>query len=262
MNGFIGYVYLTTNLVNGKQYVGQHLSDGFDEKYKGSGTYIKNALNKYGWDNFTCEVLQWCSTQIQLDVVEDNCIKLYNTMYPNGYNLMGGGNGGDKSKEARKNMSTSAKKRFENQEEHKKLSQAHKGIRAGMLGKTHSEKSKQKMSKAHKQMSNETKSKISNSNKGRKVWNKGLKMPKAFGEKVSLAKRGKNNGSGSKVVLQFTKDGEFVKEWVSLSEVHRQLGYGITGLSACCLGQLKSYKGSIWRYACNTHLETPLQTQQ
>lgn len=139
----IGYVYLTTNLLNGKQYVGQHLSDGFDKYYKGSGIAITNAINKYGWDNFTCEVLQWCTTQTQLNEVEDNCIRLYGTMVPNGYNLKGGGANGKYSKESRKKMSEAKKdktpteetrkkmseaqkNRFQNPEERKKLSEAHK----------------------------------------------------------------------------------------------------------------------------------------
>ena len=58
----VGCIYLTTNLVNGKKYIGKRQSSVFDVRYKGSGKYLKNAINKYGWDNFSCEVLEWCET--------------------------------------------------------------------------------------------------------------------------------------------------------------------------------------------------------
>lgn len=137
MSEFIGYVYLTTNLVNGKQYVGQHLSDDFDKYYKGSGTYIIRAFNKYGWDNFDCKVLQWCTTQTQLNAVEDNCIKLYGTMVPNGYNLKGGGANGKWSEESRKRASEAKKGK-------------HTGDKNHFYRKKHSEESRKTMSEKAK----------------------------------------------------------------------------------------------------------------
>ena len=41
-----GYIYETTNLINGKKYIGKHISSDFDKFYLGSGTYIKNAIEK------------------------------------------------------------------------------------------------------------------------------------------------------------------------------------------------------------------------
>ena len=43
-----GYVYLTTNLVNGKCYLGQHSvsNDALDENYLGSGTLLKKSIFK------------------------------------------------------------------------------------------------------------------------------------------------------------------------------------------------------------------------
>lgn len=60
----------------------------------------------------------------------------------------------------------------------------------------------------------------------------------------------RTNGKLSKQVLQYTKNGEFVKEWVSSSEIERKLGYNKSAISRVCLGntRLKSYKGYIWRY--------------
>ena len=52
----------------------------------------------------------------------------------------------------------------------------------------------------------------------------------------------------SKSVLQFTKDGEFVKEWKSATDVKRNLGYSKGNISSCCTGRLKSAYNFIWKY--------------
>ena len=54
----------------------------------------------------------------------------------------------------------------------------------------------------------------------------------------------------SKTVLQFTKDNVFVREWSSTNECGRN-GFDQSNVSACCRGELKSYKGFIWRYKNN-----------
>ena len=56
------------------------------------------------------------------------------------------------------------------------------------------------------------------------------------------------NGKCSKPVLQYTKDGKFVKEWKSTKDVQRNLGYGHSSISVCCLGKQKSAYGFIWKY--------------
>lgn len=180
----IGYVYLTTNLVNGKQYVGQHLSNGFDVNYKGSGTYINNAINKYGWDNFNCEIICWCSNQTQLNEAEDNYIKLLNTMVPNGYNLKGGGSHGKYSEESCNKMSKTRKGKKLSKQHCKSISESHIGhtvseetrrkISESNKGKKIREETRKKMSEAqkirkHKPLSEETKQKISKANKGYKL---------------------------------------------------------------------------------------------
>jgi group I intron endonuclease len=49
-------VYLTTNIINGKKYIGSHYTS-LNDGYFGSGVYIKKALKKYGSENFTREIL-------------------------------------------------------------------------------------------------------------------------------------------------------------------------------------------------------------
>lgn len=48
-------VYCTTNLINGKKYIGSHTGDL--DKYLGSGVDITKAIKKYGRDNFTRQIL-------------------------------------------------------------------------------------------------------------------------------------------------------------------------------------------------------------
>ena len=53
--------------------------------------------------------------------------------------------------------------------------------------------------------------------------------------------------ANSKSVLQFTLDGEFVREWTSTMECGRN-GFNQGSVAACCRGEQKKHKGYIWRY--------------
>jgi len=80
-------LYLTTNIINGKQYIGSHLTDNPEDEYIGSGKLIKNAIKKYGKENFRREILKECETIEEARKLEESSIKKYNTLYPCGYNL-------------------------------------------------------------------------------------------------------------------------------------------------------------------------------
>lgn len=87
-----GYIYKTTNLFNGKIYVGQHRAPEFDYNYYGSGVIICNLINKYGKASFTVECIEECDSEDELNQKEIYWIaKLDATNEDVGYNLMSGG---------------------------------------------------------------------------------------------------------------------------------------------------------------------------
>ena len=51
----------------------------------------------------------------------------------------------------------------------------------------------------------------------------------------------------SKPVLQYDLKGNFIKEWKSVAECGMN-GYNYGNVAACCRGELKTYKGYIWKY--------------
>ena len=92
-----GVIYKITNTINGKCYIGQTI-EGFDRRYRKDfcklhDGYLKNAMNKYGVNNFDfCKVLDIAFSKEELDIKEKHYIKLYksnNKKY--GYNLTEGG---------------------------------------------------------------------------------------------------------------------------------------------------------------------------
>lgn len=56
------------------------------------------------------------------------------------------------------------------------------------------------------------------------------------------------NNSKSTVVLQFTKDGEFVRKWNCITDIKRELGINVSNIPECCKGKHKTVGGYIWRY--------------
>ena len=60
---------------------------------------------------------------------------------------------------------------------------------------------------------------------------------------------GTRNERISKLVLQFTKNGEFVKEWLSMHQIERELGFANSSISECCNEKRKTAYGYIWKFA-------------
>lgn len=56
------------------------------------------------------------------------------------------------------------------------------------------------------------------------------------------------NGKCSKAVLQYTKTGEFIREFPSMQEVERKLGISNSKVCCVCKGKRNSAGGYVWRY--------------
>lgn len=69
-----------------------------------------------------------------------------------------------------------------------------------------------------------------------------------FGTRTDRISRANTNGKKSKRVFQYSITGELVKEWVSVNEVQRQMGWDERNISACCLGKIKTAYNYKWRY--------------
>ncbi len=70
---------MTTNNVNGKRYFGCHFwkGNGLDPKYFGSGVALKNALRKYGKENFTCEIVKEFSCEEDARLYEEEILRMF-----------------------------------------------------------------------------------------------------------------------------------------------------------------------------------------
>ena len=88
------YVYKTTNLVNGKMYIGKHRSDSFDPNYYGSGFLLWRSIRKYGIENFKVEVIKYFDSEDEAYTYEYELIEKLNAVTnPNYYNMVPGGKG-------------------------------------------------------------------------------------------------------------------------------------------------------------------------
>jgi group I intron endonuclease len=88
------YIYKITNQLNGKAYVGlKTLTVEESTDYYGSGKLIQLAIEKYGKENFTKEILErGVDSFDELCSLERHYIVLHDTKI-NGYNMTDGGLG-------------------------------------------------------------------------------------------------------------------------------------------------------------------------
>lgn len=83
-------IYKITNRVNGKYYIGKHQTKDLNDEYMGSGKYLKRAINKYGIENFSKEILHIFKTESEMNAKEKELVVISEETY----NLLEGGQGG------------------------------------------------------------------------------------------------------------------------------------------------------------------------
>lgn len=192
-------IYKTTNIINGKIYIGQDSNN--NPKYIGSGKILKKAIKNYGKENFKKEIIEYCTSITDLNEKEIYWIKFYNSTDKNiGYNIAHGGYinlhkiGSTHSDEVKNKMKDSwAKRKLDPEFVHNMTGFKHSaetkqkysddrigkltGEKNGMYGKQHTDEAKEKMKNPKfgsdngmygKQHTDEAKKKISEAVTGEK----------------------------------------------------------------------------------------------
>ena len=146
MGNHYNCIYMYTNLINGKKYVGKAKDFNYRHKQhlEGNEQLIDKKINEYGIKNFKVEILiENVQDDDKLNEYEKFFIKRKRShvSYGTGYNRTWGGDGGD----VRSGMTEEQRREHE-----RKLSESHKGEKNPTYGKHRSEETKQKLSEAMK----------------------------------------------------------------------------------------------------------------
>ena len=270
-----GFIYITTNLVNGKRYIGQkQFKNTYYNKwqnYLGSGKILIKAIKKYGKDNFSRNIIAIGYTQEELNNLEIKFISDYNAVEDkNFYNIAEGGKSGNpyagytekEMIEVKRKISASSTGRYsfankteeEMDEIKEKLSIAHKGLLVGNKNPMYGRKPYPYKTDAEIQ---EIHNKIGIANKGNnplknmsdtqvQEWkhkiskaNKGRKRTNEQKIKMSLAEKGKYTGKDSsqatRVICLETE-----KIFDTMKQAEEYYDCPKTTISKCCRGKNKS----------------------
>jgi hypothetical protein len=251
---------------SGKSYIGQTINEERREKeffsksepYTKESSKIDNARKKYGLskDMWKKEVLKrlWCKEGKEKDLLErlnyweKYYIKEYDT-FNNGYNSTDGGGHdyifANELKDKLRDIGKEWWNNLPNDEKNKFLDECRERNKKwwNNLSDDEKEKHKKNASKAWlgkhryastcesirqkrlgKSRSNETKEKIRNTL---------LNSPSAQSKKIK----------------QFDLNGNFIKEYSSISQMHRETGLNYKGVVRCAKGLQKKSYGYIWKFS-------------
>jgi hypothetical protein len=104
------YIYKTTNLKNGKFYVGMHSTHNLNDGYLGSGIRLRSSIRRNGPENFKIEYLEFFSNRLDLVNREKELITEDLLKDPMCMNIKTGGTGGWTSEQQRENAIKSNQK--------------------------------------------------------------------------------------------------------------------------------------------------------
>lgn len=87
-------IYQTTNKINGKKYIGKHVTNNLNDDYIGSGLVLSRALKKYGRKAFIREILFVFDNEEDMNRKEAEIVNIDVILSPDFYNCALGGKGG------------------------------------------------------------------------------------------------------------------------------------------------------------------------
>ena len=229
-------IYLRTNKINGKQYVGQtnnltRRNNQFNSLKCSYNKLLDEDRIKYGVENFDTKILSVVDTREEAWELEKKFIKELNTVYPRGYNKAYGGKtnkGG--------NIGYHNGKEFE------------KGHTPWNKGYTNcfSEDTIKKMSEKRKGKHNSPSTEFK---KGMTSWMKGRKMSEEHKEKDRLTHLGKIYLTRRKPIIQLTLNFEYIKEFSRCEEAAKELGFkSDESIRKACKEHWRTSGGFKWMY--------------
>lgn len=212
-------VYLHVNRINGKVYVGithyihnPNIRWGNGLNYKGSIKFF-NAILKYGWENFKHIIL--CRTSKDRAVILEKALIHFYKSKNNSYNIAEGGEGSNSfSNETRTKLSNKLKGRKRKLE----------SINATVASR-----------------------RLKNNYNRNPYW---LWRPMNGSNNPMFGKHLSENAKLKKYkkILQFNKNGDFIKEYKSIKAASTALGISSTHIVSALKGRSKTAANYIWRY--------------
>ena len=217
-------IYCHINKLNNKRYVGQTCKKEIKYRFGKNGIEYNNqpkfyrAIQKYGWDNFEHIILEDnTQTQEEANLKEQYYIKHYNTIKAD-YNCRGGGR--DNSNLSKKINQYSLDGKFIKTWDSIASVEERLKIACGSIVKC---------------CKNQLKS------AGNYVW----RYYNGDNSNISPIHRSTN----AKSVVQYSINGELVKEFSSIKEAQIFTGILRSEICSCCKYRVKTAGGYVWRYA-------------
>ena len=247
-DNYRGFVYITTNLVNGRRYIGKRVFDtaGRWRTYLGSGVVLKRAIQKYGFHNFKRKIIDYAATDEELCLKEKFWIAFFNATLDNTfYNIASGGDGG--------NVRAGYSDVEFNASEKKRIINIQKKIPYGQ-DSPHSRLSESDVNEIILRLQkNEFNIDIAKDYMVSAQTIDDIRQHRTWrhltdGIEFDIITHRGRNMTGSKAIVQFDKNKNRIATYNSAREAEKETGVGFRLISQVCNGTKKSAHGYIFQF--------------
>ena len=239
-------VYMHKNKINNKVYIGITTKENPSDRWGTNGTrynhnnHLKNAIKKYGWDNFEHIILFKHLTKTEAEEKEIELIAKYNATDKNfGYNIQNGGNSNGKMTDEIKRKIGLANSRSIYQYDRNTGEFINEYCSAAEAERT--------LGIDKESISSVCRKRIKSI--GGYIFR--FKSDKLiYGEKLSDEEFIISKNTHFRPVIQYSKSGDFIKEYPSIRDAELAFNkkQGSTLIWHCCNGKKPSALGYIWAY--------------
>lgn len=263
------WVYLITNVKNGKRYVGI-TTVGVEKRWvrhiacaPHTRRPLAHAIMHHGAHSFNVTTLEECCDKAELCKREQHWIAELGTRVPHGYNLTDGGegmSGHTPSLETRRRMSTSHSGRRRSQSTRTKMSAA---------AKSRSSETRAKISRARsgRRLSDETRKKIAAKLLGRRLTSthtakiRGAMRSDVVRARLSAAAKNRSaetlrklGRASSRPVAQLDVAGDVLRVFSSIGAAASSIGVTGSAISHVVHERRRDCRGTYWRFASREEL--------